>query len=291
CLECTRVRIHKHLFVSFIINNTLWLVWYRAVINNPEIGSEPSNEIWCGTLHVLVQYFLVANYFWMFCEGLYLHTLLVFAFTRAESKLLKGFYIFGWLGPVVPIALYTGFRISMNAPDDVCWLNESQWRIFLIVPVFVCLALSLAFLINILRVLLTKLHDNRRSLAVYARRESNSSDSQSALRKAARATLILIPLLGLHYFLTPFKPEPGSDGEMVYECIAAVSSSLQGLCVSLLFCFCNGEVLSVLRRRFCRQYCQGDGSYTRGDYSCAPTSMSTMVIRRQSELGKAEVQL
>jgi calcitonin receptor-like len=52
----------------------------------------------------------VANYFWMFCEGFYLHTLIVFAFTRYESKLLLGFYIVGWLGPAVPIALYALFR-------------------------------------------------------------------------------------------------------------------------------------------------------------------------------------
>lgn len=35
CLECTRVRIHKHLFVSFIINNLLWLAWYTFVTGSP----------------------------------------------------------------------------------------------------------------------------------------------------------------------------------------------------------------------------------------------------------------
>jgi len=33
-LHCTRVTIHKHLFASFIINNSLWLVWYRTVVNS-----------------------------------------------------------------------------------------------------------------------------------------------------------------------------------------------------------------------------------------------------------------
>lgn len=48
----------------------------------------------------------------MFCEGFYLHTLIVFTFTRAESKLLLAFYIFGWLGPMIPIGLYAGFRAT-----------------------------------------------------------------------------------------------------------------------------------------------------------------------------------
>ena len=53
--------------------------------------------------------------------------------------------------------------------------------------------------------------------------------------KAARATLILIPLLGLHYLLTPLRPERGTEGEQVYEYITAVSLSIQ---VSLVIVHC-----------------------------------------------------
>lgn len=49
------------------------------------------------------------------------------------------------------------------------------------------------------------------------------------IAQAARATFILIPLLGLHYFLTPFRPQAGSEWAFVYEYIAAVTSSLQVL--------------------------------------------------------------
>ncbi len=45
CLECTRVRIHKHLFVSFIINNVLWLIWYRAVVTQPDVLGNPINAV------------------------------------------------------------------------------------------------------------------------------------------------------------------------------------------------------------------------------------------------------
>lgn len=69
-------------------------------------------------------------------------------------------------------------------------------------------------------------------------------------RKAVRATLFLVPLLGLHYMLTPFRPEAKSEWEMIYEIIAAVCTSFQGLCVALLFCFCNGEVIAVISKNF-----------------------------------------
>lgn len=46
-------------------------------------------------------------------------------------------------------------------------------------------------------------------------------------RKAVKATFILLPLLGLHYLVTPFRPSTGSSGEEVYEITAALFASLQ----------------------------------------------------------------
>lgn len=41
------------------------------------------------------------------------------------------------------------------------------------------------------------------------------------------ATLLLVPLLGLQYILTPFKPEPGHQWEIIYEVISAFTTSFQ----------------------------------------------------------------
>ncbi|KAG0412454.1 hypothetical protein HPB47_010409, partial [Ixodes persulcatus] len=103
------------------------------------------------------------------------------------------------------------------------------------------LQLSFAFLVNIVRVLVTKL------------RAVNSPDNEST-RKAVRATVILLPLLGLHYVVTPFRPDKGSIF-LAYEIISALVTSLQGLCVALLFCFFNGEVLGVLRKTLSQTPC------------------------------------
>jgi len=48
-----------------------------------------------------------------------------------------------------------------------------------------------------------------------------------SFRKAVRATLILIPLLGLQFVLTPFRPETKSTAESVYEIVSAIVTSLQ----------------------------------------------------------------
>jgi len=46
-------------------------------------------------------------------------------------------------------------------------------------------------------------------------------------RKAVRATLILIPLLGLQYMLFPMRPKEGSTLDDVYLINVAIVTSLQ----------------------------------------------------------------
>nr|XP_027201108.1 calcitonin receptor-like isoform X2 [Dermatophagoides pteronyssinus] len=220
----TRIRIHKNLFLSFIINNFMWIIWY-LVIRDGNILFE--NGFFCQALHVVLHYFLVCNYFWMFCEGLYLHTILVNAFVT-EEKILKWFYMIGWCIPIIFVSAYATFRANSTDAKN-CWIDESLYTWILNIPVIISFVLNIFFLINIVRVLVTKLQ------AV------NTADAHHT-RKAVRATLILIPLLGLNYILTPFRPETNDSAARIYEIFSAIVLSLQGFCVSMLFCYFNGEV-------------------------------------------------
>lgn len=238
-LRCRRITIHKNLFTSFIINNLCWILWYIHVIAQPHVIEE--NPDWCQVLHVVTQYFLLCNYLWMFCEGLYLHTLLVMAFI-AEDKILKWFLLIGWGFPLLPAIGYGVARRMDPEASKMCWVEHDVWYTYILsVPVCFSILLSFAFLVNIVRVLVTKL------------RAVNSPDNEST-RKAVRATVILLPLLGLHYVVTPFRPDKGSIF-LAYEIISALVTSLQGLCVALLFCFFNGEVLGVLRKTLSQTPC------------------------------------
>lgn len=65
------------------------------------------------------------------------------------------------------------------------------------------LQVNLFFLLNIVRVLITKL------------KVTHQAES-SLYMKAVRATLILVPLLGIQYILLPYKPD-GRVASEVYE--------------------------------------------------------------------------
>lgn len=49
----------------------------------------------CKVLHFFHMYMLGCNYFWMLCEGIYLHTLIVVA-VFAEEQHLHWYYLLGW---------------------------------------------------------------------------------------------------------------------------------------------------------------------------------------------------
>ncbi|EEB16592.1 class B secretin-like G-protein coupled receptor GPRcal1, putative [Pediculus humanus corporis] len=239
-LRCSRTTLHIHLFVSFAVNNALWLIWYRFILGDPNVIKE--NGVACRIFHVVLHYFLMTNYSWMLCEGLYLHTLLVNAFL-SEERLVRWLFVLGWAIPGIAIIVYLSLRANGQGEEIThCWMNETKYTNVLVVPVFISMVLNLVFLCNIVRVLMTKL---RAGPHVGSQRPSRT------LLQAFRATLLLVPLLGLHYLLTPFRPEKGHAWEFFYEVLSAITASLQGLCVATLFCFCNGEVSKNFFFFFC----------------------------------------
>ncbi|XP_075978053.1 diuretic hormone 31 Receptor isoform X2 [Anticarsia gemmatalis] len=239
-LRCARITVHMNLFASFAANNSLWLVWYGLVMRSPDTLRD--SPAWCRVLNAVLQYALLTTYTWMLCEGLYLHTVLVSAFV-SERRLLRALLLLGWALPLTSAAVYAGRRAA--ADEGMCWLDEGSPRPELAVLACGAVLLNVAFLCNIVRVLCTKL----RAGGSVGGAGGPARPSATALH-ALRATCLLAPLLGLQYLLMPFRPDHTASWWLAYEYVSALTTSLQGLCVAVLYCFCNGEVLAQLRRRW-----------------------------------------
>lgn len=95
--------------------------------------------------------------------------------------------------------------------------------------------ISAVFLINVLRVIVRKLHPQ------------SAQPAPLAIRKAVRATIILVPLFGLQHFLLPYRPDAGTQLDRFYQLLSVVLVSLQGFVVSFLFCFANHDVIFAIR--------------------------------------------
>uniref|UniRef100_A0A8C6TFM8 Calcitonin receptor n=1 Tax=Neogobius melanostomus TaxID=47308 RepID=A0A8C6TFM8_9GOBI len=256
-LSCQRITLHKNLFCSFVLNSALTILYLVAVVNEPAVVKR--NLPGCKVLHFFHMYMLGCNYFWMLCEGIYLHTLIVVA-VFAEEQHLHWYYLLGWGFPLVPASIHAVARKTYF--DDNCWMSVETHLLYAIHgPILAALLVNLFFLLNIIRVLVTKLRDTHRA-------ETNM------YMKAVRATLILVPLLGIQFVIFPWRPENRLAGE-VFEYIMHILMHYQGLLVATIFCFFNGEVQAALKRQW--EHCSmRSTSYT-------ATSMTETLNGRQAD--------
>ncbi|XP_035377275.1 calcitonin gene-related peptide type 1 receptor [Electrophorus electricus] len=227
CLSCQRISLHKNMFMSFILNSILMVIWFN-IINKSTV----SDSIVCKIFLSLILYTHCSNYFWMLCEGIYLHTLIIVAMFMGEQH-LGWYYLLGWGFPVIPTVIHAIARLVFY--DDNCWIDNTSLLYIVHGPIQVALVVNLFFLMNIVRVLITKL------------RVTHKTESRVYM-KAVRATLILVPLMGIHFILVPLQPE-GKLALAIYEFLMHIFTHFQGLLVAFVFCFNNGEVQSVVRRR------------------------------------------
>jgi len=89
--------------------------------------------------------------------------------------------------------------------------------------------LNFCFLVNIIRVLVMKL------------RQSQASDIEQT-RKAVRAAIVLLPLLGITNLLHQLAPLKTATNFAVWSYGTHFLTSFQGFFIALIYCFLNGEV-------------------------------------------------
>uniref|UniRef100_A0A8C7SNU8 Corticotropin-releasing factor receptor 2 n=1 Tax=Oncorhynchus mykiss TaxID=8022 RepID=A0A8C7SNU8_ONCMY len=190
-IRCLRNIIHWNLITTFILRNVMWFLLQLIDHNIHE-----SNEPWCRLITTIYNYFVVTNFFWMFVEGCYLHTAIVM--TYSTDKLKK--WVFLFIGWCIPCPIIVAWAIGkLYNENEQCWFGKEPGKYIDYIyqgPVILVLLINFVFLFNIVRILMTKL------------RASTTSETVQ-YRKAVKATLVLLPLLGITYML--FFVNPGED--------------------------------------------------------------------------------
>ncbi|OCT75515.1 vasoactive intestinal polypeptide receptor 2 isoform X2 [Xenopus laevis] len=232
-LHCTRNYIHLNLFISFILKAISVLVKDSFLFSNPD--SCPESLIGCKIILVFLQYCVMANFYWLLVEGLYLQTLLLVIFS--PNRHFTVYLLTGWGIPTVFIIVWIVSRIYLD--DTECWdsndHNVPRWIIK--IPIIISITLNFCLFINIIRILLQKL-----------RSPDVGGNDQSQFKRLTKSTLLLIPLFGVHYMVFTVFPMPSfSDCQIWFElCVG----SFQGLVVTILYCFLNTEVQGELKRKW-----------------------------------------
>ncbi|XP_077554041.1 diuretic hormone receptor-like [Haemaphysalis longicornis] len=234
-LRCLRNTIHVNLMVTYFLISITWIT--TATLQS--VPSAAYHKSAC-FMYVVLTYLMGTNFFWMFVEGLYLFILVVKTFS-IELVRVHVYAVIGWGIPLVVVAVWavTKAYLSPNHNDPnlsggMCiWQLKDIYDCIFIGPVMLVLLTNIFFLSQIMWVLITKL------------RAATSVESQQ-YRKAAKALLVLIPLLGVSYILVIWTPQH-KTAKVVFTYLQIALLSTQGFSVAVLYCFLNGEVRNSVR--------------------------------------------
>ncbi|KAL8578662.1 hypothetical protein ACOMHN_007120 [Nucella lapillus] len=239
-LRCHRTRIHKNLFVAIMVQIAMRILMcvdqYIARKTGGEVAGASSGSsgalydtpIFCEILYAMLEYTKTVKFMWMFVEGLYLHNMIAVAFFSGKPNYIV-FYSLGW---GVPVILLTAWVVPMTQLFKVkCWFAYYYFHLIWILdgPRAAVMAINLGFLLNIIRVLVMKL------------RETHTNEAKR-VRKAVKAAIVLLPLLGLTNFVIML--EPGGDDLVLFSVwifSAHFLTDFEGFFISLIYCFLNGE--------------------------------------------------
>ncbi|XP_013098800.2 PDF receptor isoform X2 [Stomoxys calcitrans] len=243
-LRNNRTKIHKNLFIAMVLQVVIRLSLYldqafrrdkSETITNTSLSGIENTPYLCETSYILLEYAKTAMFMWMFIEGWYLHNMVTVSVFQGRFP-YKLYSIVGWGVPVLMTTIW-GLCTSIHYADTMhdCWWNYNLTPYYWILegPRIVIITINFAFLLNIIRVLVMKL------------RESQASDIEQT-RKAVRAAIVLLPLLGTInvLYLIPTLETPWKFALWSYA--THFLNTFQGFFIALIYCFLNGEVRAVL---------------------------------------------
>ncbi|XP_074163798.1 parathyroid hormone 2 receptor [Sminthopsis crassicaudata] len=265
-LHCTRNYIHMHLFVSFMLRASSIFIKDKVAhdhVSMKELESfmmvDPQNTmiapsmdksqyVWCKIAVVMFIYFLATNYYWILVEGLYLHSLIFVAFF-SDTKYLWGFTLVGWGFPAVFVVTWTVVRAMVADEKHLFWLyrcwelSAGDFKWIYQAPILAAIGLNFILFLNTVRVLATKIWETN----------AVGYDTRKQYRKLAKSTFVLILVFGVHYIVFVCLPHTftGLGWEIRMHC-ELFFNSFQGFFVSIIYCYCNGEVQAEIKKTWTR---------------------------------------
>ncbi|NWZ76096.1 AGRG2 protein, partial [Poecile atricapillus] len=199
----------------------------------------------CIAVAVFLHYFLLVSFTWMGLEAFHMYLALVKVFNTYVRKYILKFCVVGWGLPAVVVSivlavspdnygLITTGKVSINGPDEFCWIKNRI--VFYITAVgYFCLI----FLINISMfiVVLIQLCRIKKRKQLGAQRKTSIQE----LRSVAGLTFLLGITWGFAFFTV----------NEVFTYLFTIFNTLQGFFIFIFYCVSKENVRKQWRRYLC----------------------------------------
>ncbi|XP_065712414.2 vasoactive intestinal polypeptide receptor 1-like isoform X1 [Patagioenas fasciata] len=226
-LHCTRNSIHIHFFTSFILRGAAVFIKDAVLFSDESVDHCTMSTVKCKAAIAFFQYSVLANFYWLLVEGMYLQTLLLLTFT-SDKRYIWWYILIGWGVPMLTVCVWVVTRLQYD--NHGCWDDYTSLYWWVIkAPILLAIFVNFFIFLNVTRMLARKI-----------RCPDISKNYKQQYMRLTKSTLLLIPLFGVHYVVFALFPEHvGVDARLYFE---LVLGSYQGFLVALLYCFLNGEV-------------------------------------------------
>lgn len=233
-LRNNRTTIHKNLFIATLNQVIIRLIIYsdqkyKLIENKPYL---------CEMCYILLEFSKTATIMWMFIEGLSLHNAMTVAVFQ-EYSFIKIYCYAGWLASILLTSIWAMSMVYTET--GICWymynFQSNYW--ILEGPTSALIVINMLFLLNIIRIVVMKL------------RNSNMGEFEQ-MRKAVRAAILLVPLMGTLnvLFMIDYRIFTSAWMFGLWAFSTYFFTSFQGFFIANLYCFMNGEVRDVVKNNF-----------------------------------------
>ncbi|EDV19310.1 uncharacterized protein TRIADDRAFT_62264 [Trichoplax adhaerens] len=220
-------KIHMNLFAWMVIPNMIIMV----------VDLAKNIKVLCAILACILHFSLLTTFMWMLIEGIHLYLVLIKVFDVNEKFL---YYNLGAVGipalvAVPTIVINCGIHsVDFYLSTQGCWLSAKNWIILSFIIPFACI-----FVANIIFCVMA-IHT-----ILHTQKISADAKKLHKIKIALRGLTILTPVLGLTWSFgcllllwdSPF-----------VQYLFAITNSLQGLCVFLVYCLFNHNVQEAYQK-------------------------------------------
>ncbi|XP_028391995.1 uncharacterized protein LOC114516661 [Dendronephthya gigantea] len=222
-LTTTRLLVHFNLLIALGLTQIGFLAGGRTT----------TDGVPCKIVAIFLHYFTFAGFTWILLEVTLLYLKLISVYS-GEFVRMKYFYLFGWGFPLIFVGLSAGLNYDVYGNDTWCWISYEdgfKWLIF--APVIIMTSITFLAVVGVARVLLVV-------------SKSEGADNMRRIISAARGVLVLFPTLGLCWV---FGIIGVNHDALVWKYLFAISSSIQGFLIFMIYGVCNTEIRSAIARK------------------------------------------
>ncbi|XP_022785614.1 adhesion G protein-coupled receptor L4-like [Stylophora pistillata] len=194
------------------------------------------NTAACVTAAVFMQYFLMAAFFWMLVEGVYLYLLVVKVFNITEK--MHMYHVMSWGSPIIVIGISLFITagkggLQSYTSDKYCWLSSTNNLIWIFI--------SFVLFIEVLNILILVRVIREMTTLVQPLGEYNHIQQ---IRLSIKTCAVMVPLLGFTWLFGLFLPM-----HKTFAYILTIFNSIQGFLIFAFHCVRNSQIRERFKRK------------------------------------------